>query len=260
MTMNGMMTSIKKLITVGVATAVAAVWYMQPHNLILQEDTGYRGKVVDTVVEPKPTVHPYDSKTFSKRLVKTRNNSEIRSDNYGIGTSKKIKIQYHAGGKACNKDDIKSTIAAVLQRMPNLKTTEELKFLLYETLIAETGLGREKLELSASKWKNYGIAQFRLDTAQETLDWLEQVRPDVYEQVMAFFDTKNDLQYNLMYNVPFSIAMMAQYYWRIVPDIYANINTLEERAIVWKVAYNTNKGLGTVNKYIKSVTYHNKKA
>lgn len=207
----------------------------------------------ETTIDIDTEETSYDSQGFKKTFVRKREHIVIRSDNYGIGNSKKILIQWHPGGQRCDVDDMKETIAAVVQRMPNLKSTPEFKALLLETMITETDLGGEKWETGISKWKNYGIAQFRMDTAKSTLEWLEEIRPDVYKQVMSFYDKKKDLAYNITYNIPFSIALMAQYYWRIVPDVYLNIGTLEKRAEMWKAAYNTYKGKGTVNSYIKRV-------
>lgn len=208
----------------------------------------------DPVLLPRrtfiPPVDPHKSQKFSKKFVSFRDVREIRQDDYGIGSSRKILVFEHPGGSLIDQDRLEKTVRAVLQRMPNIKTTNELVALCMETMQTETGCGREKWETGISKWNNYGIAQFRLDTAQETLDWLKTVRRDVYNQLMDLTDRKHDLVWDLTYNIPFSIGLMVQYYWRRVPDIYSHISTKVARAEVWKSEYNSSDGKGTVQCYL----------
>lgn len=197
-----------------------------------------------------PFKNDYDSKSFRKEFIKTKPVEELRQANFGIGTSKKIMIFTHPGGQKMDIKLLEATVRAVIQRMPNLKTTNPLVALAMETMAAETGCGAEKAYEGVSKWNNYGPCQFRVDTAEETLAWLKTVRPDVYHQVMSLVDTNKSMAENLLHNVPFSIAMMLQYYWRRVPDLQPNITTKEARAEMWKSEYNTPKGLGTVQNYL----------
>lgn len=207
---------------------------------------------------PKPVVahkadHSYNSKRFICSFKLTRDIEDIRSDNYGTGTSRLIKISSHPGGKMMDKDDLLSTISAVFQRFPNIKTSPELINLVYETFITETDLGRENVEAAIKRYNNYGCAQFRIDTAKELINWLSIVRPDVHKALMDLYNKKMSFNWNLSYNVPFNIALCVQYYWQRIPDIYANINTVEDRAKCWKSAYNTYLGDGTVNAYLRRV-------
>lgn len=208
----------------------------------------------DAVLLPKrthiPPVDPYQDQKFSKKFVSFRDISEIRKDNYGTGKSKKILIFEHPGGKKIDLDILEPTVRAVLQRMPNVKTTDPIVALCIETMQTETGCGAEKWETGIKKWKNFGICQFRADTAKETLDWLKYVRSDVYEALMDLNDREHDLIWNLTYNVPFGIGLMVQYYLRMVPDLYAHIGTKVARAEVWKAAYNSPLGKGTVQCYL----------
>lgn len=205
--------------------------------------------------EPKvvKNINPYDSLEFTKRFPNLREVSiaQIRTDNYGAGHSRQFKIKEHKGGKMLPIEELEHTVRAVIQRMPNLRTTPELIALCMETMATETSLGEEKISTAIERYKNYGIAQFRMDTAKETLTWLQTVRPDVYEQVEKLASKDKDLQWNLCFNVPYSVALMIQYYWRRVPDLYSHINTVTQRAEMWKAVYNSPQGLGTVNKYIK---------
>lgn len=209
--------------------------------------------------EPKPepiSYNPYEDKKFYKKFPSSVPVKKIREADYGIGTSRKILVRYHEGGEQIGRDKLTKTVRAVIQRMPNLRTTDNLVALAVETMITETGAGKEKVSTGIRLWNNYGIAQFRIDTAEETITWLKKVRPDVHDQVMSLFDEKHDLTWNLSYNVPFSIGMMLQYYWRMVPGLYQHIDTVEKRAEMWKAVYNSSKGKGTVQCYINRVNNH----
>ena len=180
---------------------------------------------------------------------RTRSIAEIRKDMYGSNSTKKILITYHEGGKVLPYREMEKTVRAVFQRLPNIRTTDELVALVMETMIVETHLGGEKWETGIRKWKNYGIGQFVMSTATSTVKWLKDVRPDVHEAVMAFYNKKHDMAWNLCMNIPFSIAMIVEYYWRVCPDIYANIGDIHIRSKLYKRVYNSPAGLGSPEIY-----------
>ena len=188
---------------------------------------------------------PYDCLKFDVAPKRVRAVKEIRKDNFGTKATT-IPMWLHKEKKSLSEQQVKKTIKAVVLRMPNLKSTPELYDLLFETMVTESLLGR-------FVDCNHGIAQFRLATANETMDWLKQIRPDVHQALKDLYKSELSMKDNLKYNVPFSIGLMAQYYWRVAPDIYENIKTLEDRAVLWKSRYNTKLGKGTVNAYITRV-------
>lgn len=235
-------------------------------RIILVMDKLEEQKVLE-VVEEKQTVEKeqvnvesnkenldFNSKKFKKEFPNSKPTVELRAVNYGIGDSRKIEMWWHGGGYTADPIKLENTIHAVLQRLPNIKTTDEMVSLLFETAAVETRLGTDKYSVGIKKWRNYGMGQFRLETVKDTLKWLKLVRPDVHRAVMSFYNDDYDLTWNITHNVPFTFAMMAEYYWRRVPDIYMHIATLEDRAMLWKSEYNSNFGLGTVNIYIKRYT------
>ena len=191
---------------------------------------------------------PWDDLKYKERPKRVRDIEEIRKDDFGVNTSHHIPIWLHKEQKSLDAKLIKRTIRAVILRMPNLKSTPELYALLYETLVVETLLGRYTD-------CNQGIAQFTYATGKETVGWLKTVRPDVYQALMDLYKKDLSLLENLRYNVPFSIALMAQYYWKVAPDLYQNIQTVEQRARLWKASYNTHLGKGTVNIYLDRNKY-----
>lgn len=194
----------------------------------------------------------YDYKRFKVKPVRTRDIALIRQEVYTVAESCDPAITSHKGGEELDSQLAYETVREVLNTMPNLEKNENLYNLIFETLIVESNVGGSKYEYAAKNWRNYGIAQIREDTAEDTLKWLGIVRPDVKQAVMSFYDDELTMQENLLTNVPFSIAMAAQYYWRAVGDLDANITTLADRAKMWKSFYN-GPGAGTVNIYITRV-------
>lgn len=181
-----------------------------------------------------------------------------RDINYGVDNSKPIKVWSHHGGELVDYANLEETTVAVLRRMPNIRTTDELVSLVMETMIVETRLGAHSYTYAAKNYRNYGIAQLREDTAIDTLKWLKMIRPDVHKAVYSLYDEKLSMRDNLMSNVPFSIAMCVQYYWRRDVNLQLSSSTLESRAQLWKQQYNTPAGAGTVDKYIQRVYAFNK--
>lgn len=178
---------------------------------------------------------------------------ELRQVTFNSDKNHRIKIWSHKGGYALNEEQLRSTIAAVLERLPNLPHTKEMEDLIFETLLVETHLGKADYNKAIKKYKNYGIAQIRKDTAEETLWWLGIVRRDVKKNLMTFYDNRMTLEDNLLTNIPFSIAMAAEIYWRADPRILEHVESLYARAATWKSVYNSSLGLGSEDAYLKRV-------
>lgn len=204
--------------------------------------------------EPEPT-SDHSSKRFTKTFKEGRPWADVRRDDFG-SRRRDIPIKEHRGGKALDEKELRASIKSVINRLPNLRYTKELENLFFETMAAESAIGELKFSTTA-KSRNYGIAQLRLDNTKEMLDWIKKIRPDVYQEIEILRNEKHDLCWNITYNVPFSIAMMSQLYWRRAPDIYKHIGTVTKRAELWKAAYNTYLGAGTVSYYIKRTKEYN---
>lgn len=160
-------------------------------------------------------------------------------------------IKIHKGSEELEITRVQHTIDHTLNEIPNINNTEHMKKLVLETFIVETNLGKANYHKAQTKYNNYGIAQFRLQSAKETLERLKKRNPDGYKVLMRFYDNTKDLKYNLLYNVPFCIGLTASYYEQ--RSKLKNIDTLLGRAQTWKQVYNTRKGLGTVKGYQNKV-------
>lgn len=205
--------------------------------------------------EKELTTTDHFSRRFTKTFKEGRPWDEVKKDDFG-SRRRDTPIKEHKGGKVLSEADMRATIKSVINRLPNLKYTKELEDLMFETVAAETNVGELKFSTGA-KSRNYGIAQLRLDNTKEILAWLKDVRPDVYREIDSFRDTHHDLLWNITYNVPFSLAMATQFYWKRAPDIYRYIGTQTKRAELWKAAYNTHAGAGTVSYYLKRAKEYN---
>ena len=218
---------------------------------LMEKKDSYQTAVAAVTPAPKEEelTTRHSSRRFTKTFKEGRPWAEVKKDDFG-SRRRDVPIREHKGGKVLAEDDMRASIKAVINRMPNLRYTKELEELMFETVAAETNVGELKFSTTA-KSRNYGIAQLRLDNTKEMLAWIKDLRPDVYREIEALRNTNHDLCWNITYNVPFSLAMMTQFYWRRAPDLYAHIGTRTKRAELWKAAYNTYLGAGTVSYYIK---------
>lgn len=162
------------------------------------------------------------------------------------------KYVYHEGGEVMNPLIIRKCIDDVLQCL-DIKSTDEFKKLIYETMIVETNLGGEKWSTGISKWRNYGIGQFTMRTAKYLLSWLKKTDYEAYTALMTYYNHERSLEYNITYNVSFSVGMIAHYYLHRAPNAIDIVGNLTARAKLWKRVYNTYKGSGTVHIYKKRV-------
>ena len=135
--------------------------------------------------------------------------------------------------------------------LPNIRESKHIALLAHETMIVESKLGRYTQG-------GCGIAQLNTASAKETLKWLKTVRKDVYRTVMSLYKSNRSFAENLKHNVPFSVAVMLEYYWKAAPDLASNTRTLTERAVLWKSVYNTPAGISSAQTYIRRVKDHHR--
>lgn len=159
-------------------------------------------------------------------------------------------LWYHDGGKDVDQALLMRTIDWVLSETP-CGSIPGMRDLVFETLVVETRAGSFGYTAAAENWQNYGIAQIRADTARWLLEMLFKRDRAAFSGVYQYYDPESSLEHNLLTNVPFSIALCAELYaWRLKGR---PIGTLRQRAIAWKKYYNTYKGAGSVEGYVKRV-------
>ena len=125
--------------------------------------------------------------------------------------------------------------------------------LIYETLITETLGGQYPYDYAHDNYKNYGIAQFRLETAYFLRAFIKRVSKHDYNLLMSLRVKDKSEKWNLMYNVKYSIALCFIYYFHRDKHIAEKAKYLEYRAKLWKTHYNTYKGKGTSENYVERV-------
>lgn len=159
-------------------------------------------------------------------------------------------LWWHYGGTEVDQQQLDATIDEVLGTLPN-GNIAGMRELVYETLVVETRCGAASYQYAAENWRNYGIAQIRADTATWFLEMLFKRDRDRFSEIYKYYDPESTMERNLLVNVPFSIALCAELYaWRLKGQPIA---TKMQRAIAWKKHYNTPKGVGSVQGYLRRV-------
>lgn len=206
----------------------------------------YKQKVNKDVI-----IHPYDDKRYKFSIAR----SGDRSKRYGVvKDSHGIKYKYFvwSNGNRMSIKQMRIITEAVFKRLPHIKTTEESVSLIVETIIAESNGGFYIDEGTG----DLGCLQIRETTAEDLLQWLAASgNKDIVDAINIFYNNEMSLKDNLKHNIPFSISVAITEYWRKCgANFDSKIGTIQNRGIMWKCAYNTHRGAGTVNKYIKRVT------
>lgn len=154
---------------------------------------------------------------------------------------------FKARGKQLTRNEIEEIITKTLTYLPHADTWENVITLLLETAIVESNRGKFVTNKRSSA---VGIWQILPSTAEDCHKFLKYY-PLLYKKVMALYDKKQSLKWNLIHNMPYAVAIAYTVYWRRVVDLDKKCETLKERGVLWKTHYNTFKDKhGTVNLYI----------
>jgi hypothetical protein len=152
------------------------------------------------------------------------------------------------GGRQLDRAAFAGMVNEVLEMMPVVPRKDGLVSLLSETAATETSFGRVVRDKSG---KTLGVYQMILSTAEYLLDHLEQY-PHVVAIVRGYMEPGRTLTENLTYNLHFQTAMAISYYWRQVgEDLPTQVDSLENRARLYKSKWNTRSGRATEAKYIR---------
>ena len=156
----------------------------------------------------------------------------------------------HPGGEQLDHSLISKITSEVVSSLELVPQTPEFKHLVFETMIVETLMGKSSYT-KAAKRNNFGIAQIRPETAKDVLKSIKKKNINDYYYIISLKNSDLSLTQNLLSNVHFSVAICAEFY------ALKKVKRLESkhlRAQVWKKFYNTKKGKGTVDAYVKRVT------
>jgi len=203
-------------------------------------------KEVKLEIKKEIKEHYMSSKTWSKKYDKSGDRKE-RFNHIKETPVFKSKWTTWCGKKFIDSKKMYEITKIVLKRMPHIKLNEDVINLVVETCIAESNGGYYIKSLGG----DYGVLQLRIETVNDMLKWLKHNHKDIYIATEQFKNPKLSIKDNLEQNIPYSIALCINEYWRKAGHNFTDhIGTIKERAIMWKSVYNTRKGLGTVNTYI----------
>ena len=158
-------------------------------------------------------------------------------------------ILEHPGGEQLEHSTISAVTDEVISNLSSVPKTPEFKHLVFETMVVETLVGKASYG-KAAKRNNFGIAQIRPETAKEVLKKIKKKNINDYYYIKSLKNSNFSLKHNLLYNVHFSVAICAEFY---ALKKIRSLDTKHLRARIWKRYYNTNKGSGTVEAYVKRV-------
>ena len=167
--------------------------------------------------------------------------------------TKKEKYFLHKGGEYLDPNILFDLVKNTIKNFEINLNNEANTILIYETLITETLGGQYSYTYAHDKYKNYGIAQFRVETANFLKGFIKRVSKHDYNLLMSLRVNDKSEKWNLMYNVKYSIALCLIYYFQRDRNIASKAKYLESRAQLWKTHYNTYKGKGTSENYVSRV-------
>ena len=170
-------------------------------------------------------------------------------ERYETSADTRIVVWTWEGGATVRKDQLAQTIVAVHERLSIVPKNDALVSLILETSAAESLRG---IYVEQKGGPAEGLFQMEPATERFMRDWLKKVFPKVYDEVMHFYESSKSAEWNRVYNVPYAIAMSTAYYWHRCGDsLIERIDTIEERAKLWKEHYNTPLGKGTTEGYLR---------
>ncbi|NHJ39631.1 MAG: hypothetical protein FK731_06310 [Asgard group archaeon] len=123
-------------------------------------------------------------------------------------------------------------------------------------------LGTAAIESHCGKWfRQKGLEDNRYDGAFGIFQMELKTHTDIWNFVILkkqlFLDVTGGLridtlsdEYNLMYNIPYAVAMTRLHYWRF-PESLPDADDIEGLARYWKKYYNTELGKGTIDHFIE---------
>ena len=175
------------------------------------------------------------------------------AENTNKNYTKKEKYFLHKGGEYLDPNLLFDLVKNTIKNFEINLNNEANTILVYETLITETLGGQYPYDYAHDNYKNYGIAQFRVETANFLKGFIKRVSKHDYNLLMSLRVNDKSEKWNLMYNVKYSIALCLIYYFQRDRNIASKAKYLESRAQLWKIHFNTYKGLGEPENYVKRV-------
>jgi|TARA_B100000519_G_scaffold191548_1_gene192065 hypothetical protein len=147
------------------------------------------------------------------------------------------------------KKDIKNIIIEVLEKLEKLTkipVTEEAVNLIYETGMAESGY---RALVQKGGGPALSFFQIEPDTARDIFNNYVEYRPSLVEALIYFGVDPLDLEFSLKTNIAVAVCLCRLHYRRVPEPIP---RSKKFRAEYWKQYYNTEKGKGTTEHFLKA--------
>lgn len=208
---------------------------------------------VDEIDEDNKLEDEYNELDFGIDLIRFKEELPKADRKYRVGiqpTSEKIVVWSWKGGDTVKKEQLEQTIRVVLAKLPHISNDPGVVSLIMETAAVESKRGKWMSQMNNGPAR--GMYQMEKFTINDTLKWLKKYHNDVYQAVMSFYEKRQDKEWNYTYNVPWQTAMAATYYWRFVgADLHKIAESKYNRAMLYKLVWNTTKGKTTPEKWCK---------
>ena len=207
---------------------------------------------IDNFISFQDIVIPEKSdQNFDKTWSMTYPNRDAeRASRFGVATGLTFNKKHLSwkGGRKLPKDELERIARNTFKLMPHIKTNDDNVALVVETAIAESDGGR----IITNKFGDHGVFQIKVRTSKDLLKWLKYGHKDIHEAIVAMRNPRWSEKDNLQKNIPYACAICITEYWRKAgSQYYLYISSLEERGKMWKSVYNTHRGYGTVDSFIK---------
>ena len=144
--------------------------------------------------------------------------------------TKKEKYFLHKGGEYLDPNILFDLVKNTIKNFEINLNNEANTILIYETLITETLGGQYPYDHAHKNYRNYGIAQFRLNTAYFLKAFIKRISKHDYNLLLSLRVSNKSEKWNLMYNVRYSIALCLIYYYQRDRNIASKAKYLELNA------------------------------
>lgn len=145
--------------------------------------------------------------------------------------------QLYYGNAPLDLEYLLTMAAGAAERCTNIdENSIDLYFgFIDEVMLVATNYGDADLDAYAENKDQWGVTGITMSKAKETLEWLKVNRSDVYEKIMSLMSAeyKDDLESNLLYNVPFNIAVAIEAVWLSCPVLPSKFVKIKNRARIY---------------------------
>ena len=174
------------------------------------------------------------------------------------GNSDGIMLAQWSGGKKMPLQHLDNVIKYVVDYLGfNAKDAKNITTLLREISAQETDRGTLVLERGNMKVKAFSIYQIQPGTYKSNwfLPEIKKSYPEMYKKMQSLYQPDMSASWNQQENLLYTTALAAMYVKQnVLPNF--KLDTLEQRSIGYKKAYNSDKGKATPEEFIEKSKKH----